>query len=486
MGQRRRQLMPEQSALHLWGAELRAWRDRHGLSLAGLRELVRYDPSYLARLERAERFPPEDVAVACDRALETGGELVRLWHLAEAERRRADGDVASPGAHVASSSPGIDTHPIIEASSETDEIIIPCRSADGRIIWVSVPRRAVLLGGLGLAAESATSRRGRPAARGLPRSEPIQAVAGIAPVDHLRRLRATLVDSDNLLGPRSVIRAVKDHISVVQQIREQRSGADRRALLQVQAEYAEFAGWLHQDIGDFQSARFWLDRALELAYAGGDAEFPVFVLARKSQLAGDMHAATGAIDLADAAVAAGQAHPRLVGVAMTYAAHGHALEGVHKASMQTLDSAHEQLIKSNGGNPPARLATWLDNSYIEVQRARCLSILDDHSAAAVIFERAIEALPPQYRRDRGVYLARAGRAHACCGEPERAVAAGTQALAIAEQTGSGRIITELATLDSELARWKAVPSVTEFREAFAEALPRQVPEPATPRKVDPL
>jgi len=47
---------------------------------------------------------------------------------------------------------------------------------------------------------------------------------------------------------------------VIQQLREERSGADRRALLQVQAEYAEFAGWLHQDLGDFQAARYWLDR----------------------------------------------------------------------------------------------------------------------------------------------------------------------------------------------------------------------------------
>lgn len=153
--------------------------------------------------------------------------------------------------------------------------------------------------------------------------------------------------------------------------------------------------------------------------------------------------------------------------------------------MQTLNGAHQQLGKSSSGDPPARLAKWLDASYIEVQRARCLSILGEHPAAATIFERAIEELPPQYCRDRGVYLARAGRAYACSGEPERAVAAGTQALAVVHQTGSGRIITELATLNSELARWKTMPSVTEFREAFAEALPRQVSEPARPRRADP-
>lgn len=485
MGQQRRHLTPERSALDLWGAELRAWRDRRGLSLAGLCGLVKYDRSYLARLERAERFPPEHVAQACDRALDTGGELVRLWQLAETERRRAAGDVARTTAHVASSAPDIDPHPVLAAPSESEEIIIPCRSADGRIIWVSVPRRTFLLGSLGAAAGAAAGTRVRSTDGRLPHWPPVPGIADVDPVDHLRRLRAILVDSDNLLGPRSVIQAVRDHIGVIQQLREQRSGADRRALLQMQAEYAEFAGWLHQDIGDFQAARFWLDRALELAHAGGDPEFPIFVLARKSQLAGDMHDAATALDLADAAAAAGLAHRRLIGVALTYAAHGHALDGVDKDSMQALDHAQEQLAESTGADPPSRLARWLDASYIEVQRARCLSVLGDHSAAAVIFERAIEDLPSQYRRDRGVYLARAGQAHACNSEPERAIAAGTQALAIAQQTGSGRIITELATLNNELARWNALPSVTEFREEFADALPRQVPDPTTQRRADP-
>lgn len=482
MGQQRRSLVPERSALDLWGAELRAWRDRRGLSLAKLCELVRYDRSYLARMERAERFPPAQLAQACDEALDTGGELVLLWQLADAERRRADDHVASPGLHVANPSPEIDPHAAAAPPSETEGIIVPCRAADGRIIWVSVPRRTFLLGGLGLAAATVASPRIHPGEARLAHLQPSPAADDASPVDHLRRLRAILVDSDNLLGPRTVVQAVQDHISVIQQLREQYSGADRRALLQVQAEYAEFAGWLHQDIGDFQAARFWLDRALELAYAGGDSEFPVFVLARKSQLAGDMHDAASAIDLADAAATTGQSHHRLAGVAMTYAAHGHALDGQRRASMVALDHARQQLGMSSTEESPARLAKWLDESYIEVQRARCLSILGDHLAAAAIYEQAIEDLPPQYRRDRGVYLARAGHAHAGGGEPERAAAAGTQALAIAHQTGSGRIIAELAALDGELARWTAVPSVAEFREAFAEVLPRQVPEPATPRR----
>jgi len=99
MGRKRRVLTPERSAVHRWGADLRARRDERGLSLAGLGRLARYDASYLGRLERGDQFATLPVAQACDRVLGAGGELVRSWQAADRERRHAaDG----PGAGAAS------------------------------------------------------------------------------------------------------------------------------------------------------------------------------------------------------------------------------------------------------------------------------------------------------------------------------------------------------------------------------------------------
>src|SRR5580704_450142 len=97
MGRKRRELTPDQSAVHRWGAELRALRDQRRLSLAGLSRLARYDASYLGRLERGDQFATLAVAEACDRVLDAGGELLRSWQAADGERRRADG----PGAAAA-------------------------------------------------------------------------------------------------------------------------------------------------------------------------------------------------------------------------------------------------------------------------------------------------------------------------------------------------------------------------------------------------
>jgi tetratricopeptide (TPR) repeat protein len=198
----------------------------------------------------------------------------------------------------------------------------------------------------------------------------------------------------------------------------------------------------------------------------------VYVMARKSQLAGDMHDPVSAVDLADAAATMAVPRSRLQATARTYEAHGHALGGGSAASLRALDEARSLVSELEDREEPA-WAAWLDGAYVDVQQARCLSVLGKHERAAAVFQQAIRDLPPAYRRDRGVYLAREALAHAGAHDPEQAAAAGLQALAIAEETGSGRIIYELATLDDGLTRWARVPAVSEFREALTSFIPRE-------------
>lgn len=283
----------------------------------------------------------------------------------------------------------------------------------------------------------------------------------VHPVEHLRRIREVLVDSDNLLGPQPVIPTVVRHIGVIQRLRERHGGSDGQALLHMRARYAEFAGWLYQDAGDPATAQHWLDRALEWSHAVGDAEMATYVLARKSQLAGDTADGFSAVDLAEAAWNLAPDR-RLQALARTYAAHGHALAGSRDRCLRALDEATELISRANDG--PARWAPWLDAAYIDVQRARCLTIVGDPRQAAGLFQGAIRRLPPSYRRDRGVYLGREALAHAGNGEPEQAAAVGVRALAIAEETRSGRILAELVHLEDVLGESAISPAAAEFRE----------------------
>ncbi|HEX3922115.1 MAG TPA: hypothetical protein VHY31_07505 [Streptosporangiaceae bacterium] len=361
------------------------------------------------------------------------------------------------------------------AICEGDAIVVPCRALDGRTIWVSIPRRTFLTGGLGAAALTAIATASTPGPGGAVMAK-IRAAASepteMTPIEHLRQLRGTLVESDNLLGSDCVMPAVHSQIQMIHQLRSGRRGADRRELLVIQAEYAEFAGWLHQDARDFDGARFWLDRALEWSQMAADQNLATYVMARKSQLAGDMHESADAVDLADAAGNMAREGSRLQATAATYGAHGHALAGQAAACMRTIDSARETAERLDD-DPKSPWASWLDSSYIEVQRGRCLSALGEHAQAAEVFQQAIRELPESFRRDRGVYLARESLAHAQAREPEQAASVGMKAIAIAYDTQSGRVINELAQVGAGLASWAAVPAVASFRDALTTVIPAE-------------
>ncbi|MFE6816544.1 hypothetical protein [Streptomyces sp. NPDC057677] len=110
--------------------------------------------------------------------------------------------------------------------------------------------------------------------------------------------------------------------------------------------------------------------------------------------------------------------------------------------------------------------SWLDEAYIGKARARSLATLGEYTQAAAGFDSAIAALPPAYRRDRGVYLARAARDHAGTGNTTAAARIGVQAVGIAAETGSARIIGQLDRLDQALAPADGEDGVAEFRAAL--------------------
>jgi tetratricopeptide (TPR) repeat protein len=78
--------------------------------------------------------------------------------------------------------------------------------------------------------------------------------------------------------------------------------------------------------------------------------------------------------------------------------------------------------------PDSAWAVWMNDAYLDVERARCLAILGRHREAAEVFRRAIEELPEGFYRDRDVYLAREALAYAGSGHTEQAASAGTAAL----------------------------------------------------------
>lgn len=335
------------------------------------------------------------------------------------------------------------------------------------MVWVALDRRTLLRSGVGLGAATALGV-GTPASAasvpGLVRRVRAASAYGSTPVEHLRKTRRLLIDSDNLLGPRQVVQAVREHIDVIKELRQDAKGSDRRDLMELQTQYGEFLSWLYQDLGNNQQAQFWLDRAFQWSHTVGDVDLTSYVMARKAQLAGDMTDLTDVVDLAEAAQRMARPRSRLAAVARTYEAYGHALRGEHTESERAID--HVRNVLDGVAADPSPWGVWLNASYVEVHRAQGLSVLGRHDQAADAFAGAIRLLPDGYHRDRGVYMARQAVALAGAQVPEQAASIGMHALMVAEDTGSGRITNELIRLDRALMPWQRLPEVAEFRGAF--------------------
>lgn len=97
-----------------------------------------------------------------------------------------------------------------------------------------------------------------------------------------------------------------------------------------------------------------------------------------------------------------------------------------------------------------------------------MSVVGRHHEAVDTFIRAIDTIPEQYPRERGVHLARAATAYSRAGEPQQAATLAVEALQTGLAMRSGRIDLELRLLLEELQPLES-GAVSEFRE-FAHAV----------------
>jgi tetratricopeptide (TPR) repeat protein/transcriptional regulator with XRE-family HTH domain len=466
VGQRPNELTPEAGPWHAWGYELRETRRARGLSLQRLASGILVDKAHLGRFERAERPVPREIAVAADQALNAGGALTRGWERAHAQQPHhgtpargaeapARGHEARSPLHGAKYLPDVASGLVQQTGSgddDTDTVVVPCR-INGRIVFVPVPRRAVLASSLAGLAVTA-----------LPTPASAHAVADLgSPAEHFAQLRRVMIQTDNLIGPRHVLPALQQHLAQLAHRRRTARGSDAAQLLALETRYEELAGWLAQDIGDDRTAHGHTARALDASHISGDTDLTAYILGRKAQLAGDTSHPADALGLATAARRTARPGSRLEVIAVLHTAHAHAVLGQERQALGQYDTALTLLGRADDDGV---WGSWLTESYIGTARARSLAALGQYGQAAAGFDAALAALPGSYRRDRGVYLARAARAHAGTGDTTRAAQTGLQAVGIAAETGSARIITQLDRLDQTLAPAARDDAVTEFRAAL--------------------
>lgn len=462
MGQQPNELTPDAGPWHHWGYELRQFREARRLSQQAVARKALIDRAHLGRFERAERPVPRHAAIVLDDVLDTAGALVRRWDSAEREapqggsvpvsRAEAATHGANTRGHGASAPETLAVRTFGQAGSLGDDTVVVPARIHGRILFVPVPRRVVLASGLAGLAAAATPATTAAAATELADMR--------SPFEHFAQLRRVMIQTDNLIGPRHMLPALQQHLVSLATRRRAARGADAVELLALETRYEELAGWFAQDIGDERTAHGHTAKALDASHITGDTDLTAYILGRKAQLAVDTGHPADALGLAAAARRMARPGSRLEVIAVLHEAHAQAVLGESIEAHRAYDTALTLLGRAGSDGV---WGSWLDIAYINTARARSLAALGDYEQAAAGFDSAIAVLPPTYRRDRGVYLARAARAHAGTGNMTLAARIGGQAVGIAAETGSARIFGQLDRLDQALAPAAGEDGVAEFR-----------------------
>ncbi|GLY49673.1 helix-turn-helix transcriptional regulator [Lentzea sp. NBRC 102530] len=277
-------------------------------------------------------------------------------------------------------------------------------------------------------------------------------------VSQLLVLRRIINDAHNWRATGALMPAVRGMYGVIDTLRRNARGDVRRRLLGTGAMYAEFYGWLYEEVGDMHSACTWTSRALEQGQAADDRDVVAYCYVRLSQLAEADGDDDRVIGLARAAQRETGVRPVVRAMAVRQEARGLARAGLH-ASMTRFDLARS-LVQDveRPRTDEYSIGYCFTDLHVELQRAASMVDLADHRRAIDAYTTLMPRWGSVCQWEQGVHTATLAYAHAATGDVERAAELGLVALDLASQTGSQLIVTELA----RLVPWAATPAMAEL------------------------
>ncbi|MEV7288131.1 helix-turn-helix domain-containing protein [Streptomyces sp. NPDC093252] len=239
-------------------------------------------------------------------------------------------------------------------------------------------------------------------------------------LDWLDRLLAEHRRAEDEIGSRPLVGLMRRQLRDVVDLYSGARGPLAGRVVRLAAEHAQFLAWMAQDQGADTAALAWHDRSHEWALEAGDANMAATTLSMKSHLAWATGHGTRTIRLAEAARwSTPGASLGVQGMAAQMAARGHALNGDGGAAERLLDEA--QALIGRAAERPEDEPPWMyfyGETWFTLQRGMSAMHLRDWPGAVDSLTTGLDALAPDFRRDRTWY--RACLAHALAGAGEAA------------------------------------------------------------------
>jgi len=284
-----------------------------------------------------------------------------------------------------------------------------------------------------------------------------------AVLDYFDRQLGEHARFDNLSGPSFVLSTALGQLHQVEQLAA--SGAVE--LAQLAARYAEFTGWLQQDVGNDVEALRLTSRSVDFAEMADDGELATYNRMRKANVlmtAGDLRlaATTAKVSLA----AANEQFPHLVAVCLRQ----HALTLARLRDEHGARDAIGQAVALTRTTVDASdvLSPYCTTSYVQMEAALCLLFLRRPAEAEEACSQALAVWPDALIRDRNLCHVRRGMALVELHEIDEACRAALLAIDGVRSAPSGRALHMLRVIATRLRPLSRNASVRELTEALAE------------------
>ena len=297
---------------------------------------------------------------------------------------------------------------------------------------------------------------------------------GRADINAIREVARSYREMDNRLGGgklrTAIVSYLDDHVSRLLTTGSYQEQAGRQ-LAAACGEVSQLAGWAAYDSNQHGLAQRYLTQALAYARHADDPALAAEILAAQAHQALYLARPGEAIDLARtaqaAAVRCGSA--TLLTECLVMEAHGHAARNDASACGITLASAERTFDRATREDDPTWLA-YFDEAYLAARMAQCFRDLGEAGHAARFARRSLD-MDGRYVRGRAFNLSLLAAAHAALDEPERACAAGRQALDLTVRLTSARSVRYVRDVVRRLRPRADVPAVRDFTAEVRERLP---------------
>ncbi|WP_433117899.1 helix-turn-helix domain-containing protein [Micromonospora sp. CA-246542] len=457
MGQTPRALQPSLSERHFFGAELRRLRERANLSQARLGTMIRFSADLVRRVETADRFPSREFVEACDKALETGGSLMRLLPLL-GSNRTSDGKPSTPSPAGGSLSSALSNRPT--GTLGLVEMV-------ARVPFQPGVLDSAALDWLNAAAGPRPPVAGRPGSPDHVDEEDLHSVetalAMFRQLDHTHgagRVHA------------QVQRYVEGELNRLL-ANTPTSDAVGRHLYTLAAGFFELCGYQAVDTGAHGLAQRRYLRGLRLTEAAEDRPYGSYLLAVNiGHLALHCGHPEPARRMALTAVRGSetQATPAVAAALHAVVARTHARLGRERDCLTHFDIAEKQLARSKPEDEPPWIR-YFDAAYLADEIAHCFHDLGRPQHTQQHLGEALTALSPTHVRRLAIDTALLASSLAAAGRIDEACAAAREAVDYAARTTSHRCLQRIVEVQVDLEPYRCEPEVREFGEYVRHRLP---------------